>query len=238
MSKVLIVVNAEVQEGGKLVAASPATTKMVDALHQAIASTPSQVLKIEAIQVVSAASIWSKSIQWESQDSEWVYCPLTIQLPHFFQFPNHKSYQNCGEIDKLRYWVSKSLGFLTSNKEMGLGDLWLPIVLTPKGPLYGEVIGEGIMPNSYQQPVDLPDYLRQPLYRLGYQLLEFVEALPAVYLLQFGWQNKEIIFDRLWPFPAAPAVASIGVQQPDLLACHWSCLTNQPILDLTIMGIR
>lgn len=43
-----------------------------------------------------------------------------------------------------------------------------------------------------------------------------------------------ICFDRLWPFPIAPAIASVGVQQPDLFACHWRCVTGQPIREITI----
>ncbi|WP_019499623.1 hypothetical protein [Pseudanabaena sp. PCC 6802] len=45
-----------------------------------------------------------------------------------------------------------------------------------------------------------------------------------------------ILFDRLIPFPDEPAIASIGVQEPNLFACHWLCLTQQPILDLKIKG--
>jgi hypothetical protein len=98
--------------------------------------------------------------------------------------------------------------------------------------MYGEVIGEGELPNSYQQPVEFPDNKRQSLYGLGYQLLESISAQPAVYLIQFGFQDETLIFDRVWPFPAAPALASIGVQTPNLYACHWQCLSQQPIWDL------
>jgi hypothetical protein len=91
------------------------------------------------------------------------------------------------------------------------------------------------MPNSYHQPVDLDDAQRQALYNLGYQLLNSIDATPSVYLLQFAFSaEQEIIFDRLWPFPAAPAIASITVQQPDLFTCHWRCITNQSIPDITI----
>lgn len=108
-----------------------------------------------------------------------------------------------------------------------LGDLWLPIVLTKKGPIYGEVIGEGEIPNSYEQPIDFSnhgsdgydDQIRQSLYYLGYQLLESINAIPSVYLLQFRMLEQEIFFDRLWPFPATPAIASVESQQPDLFAC-------------------
>jgi hypothetical protein len=45
-----------------------------------------------------------------------------------------------------------------------------------------------------------------------------------------------ILFDRLIPFPDEPAIATIGVQEPNLFICHWLCLTHQPILDLKIKG--
>ena len=109
------------------------------------------------------------------------------------------------------------------------------MVLTAKGPLYGEVIGEGVIPNSFKQPIDLTDDIRQPLYYLAYELLRSIAATPAVYLLQFALRDQDVVFDRLWPFPAAPAIASLAVQSPDLFTCHWHCLTGQPILDLTIM---
>jgi len=112
--------------------------------------------------------------------------------------------------------------------------LWLPVVLTAKGPLYAEVIGLAD-DGSYQQPVDLSDVWRQPLYHLAYQLLQVLSAPPTTYLLQFGLPEQDLVFDRLWPFPTTPAIASIGVQEPDLFTCHWLCLTGQPISDLTII---
>ncbi|MGC1394917.1 MAG: hypothetical protein WA828_11615, partial [Coleofasciculaceae cyanobacterium] len=111
---------------------------------------------------------------------------------------------------------------------------YLPIVLTAKGPLYGEVIRKAET-TPYQQPLDLPDNQRQPLYYLAYQLLQALSAPPSVYLLQFGYEGKEIIFSSLLPFPDIPALASIKVQEPNLFTCYWHCLTNQPILDLTIL---
>ena len=118
-----------------------------------------------------------------------------------------------------------------------MGDLWLPVIVTAKGPLYGEVIAEGPLPNAYEQPVDLTDELRHHLYGLAYKFLEYFKSVCGVYLLQFSWKG-EIVFDRVWPFPAAPAIASLGVQQPDLFTCHWHCITGKPILDLSISGMR
>jgi hypothetical protein len=72
---------------------------------------------------------------------------------------------------------------------------------------------------------------------LAKQLLSSISATPSVYLLQFRLLEEEIIFDRLWPFPAAPALTSLNVQQPNLYTCYWKCLTNQTITDLAISKI-
>ena len=233
MSKILIIVNAKVQDSGKIIAASPVTEKMVAALRMAISSYSSKPVKVE---VIATAALWSNSVNLKTDDPSLIYCPLTINLPDSFKFPNQTIYQACKDIRGRRDWVEKHLGFWTIGNDRGFAALWLPIVLTEKGILYGEVIGEGVMPNSYQQPVDFPDGQRQPLYRLAYQLLESIGAIPGVYLLQFGLRKDKIVFDRLWPFPAAPAIASIRITEPDLFTCHWHCLTGQPIFDLTIMG--
>ncbi len=141
-------------------------------------------------------------------------------------------YQACDDVSGLRQWVEENLQVAT-----GDFDLWLPVVLTIKGPLYGEVIGKDVSsPHGYLQPIDLSDQQRQPLYRLGFDLLHHLQAPPSVYLIQFGLLELEAIgFDRLFPFPAAPAVASLGVQEPDLFTCHWYCLTGKPIRDLLIL---
>jgi hypothetical protein len=234
MSKVLIIINAEVKEGGKYFATSPVTEKMLKSLKKAIAgSSP----KFET-EIVAASLLWSASSPWHYYHPEWLYCPLTIQLPDNFVFPQQETYGICKDIQGLQKWVKKQLGFSTSDQKQILGNLWLPVILTEKGPVYGELIGEGAIPNSYQQPIDAPDNYRQSLYYLAFELLQHIQAQPATYLLQFAWQNKTIIFDRIWPFSAAPALASVGVQKPDLFTCHWYCLTKQPILDLTIMGVN
>ncbi len=74
----------------------------------------------------------------------------------------------------------------------------------------------------------------QDLVSLRQRLLRELAATPATYLLQFGWQGQDLCFDRLWPFPTQAAIASLGVQSPDLFTCHWRCLANLPILDLQI----
>ncbi|NET11238.1 MAG: hypothetical protein F6K09_17100 [Merismopedia sp. SIO2A8] len=165
-------------------------------------------------------------------------CPLMLQLPDTLPFSGQSVYEKCGHLDMIREQVRTQWGY-----EFGNGHQWLPIVLTAKGPLYGEVIGcSPVMTNatqqtipSYQQPIHLSDQWRQPVYRLGYSLLTDLGATPGVYLLQFALENDVLLFDRLWPFPYYPALASVGVQSPNLFECHWRCLTEQPILDLTIV---
>ena len=214
MSKIIIIAPKELT-------ASPVTNKMVAALRSGIAAHSSAPLEVQVVNANDA----NKLVPVENL----TYCPLTLQLPNELDFPSLPIYQACQDIQALRTWVQTNFGFKTNP-----GNLWLPVVLTLKGSLYGEVIGEGKMANSYQQPVDLPDNQRQTIYHLAYELLTYLSAPPAVYLLQFSLRHDEIVFDRFWPFPAAPAIASIGVQQPDLFTCHWCCLTGQPIFDLII----
>lgn len=159
-------------------------------------------------------------------------CPLTIDLPERLPFELHQLFQACRDIEARRKWVLEN----TSHKVGGhsfLGDHWLPIVYNPKGSRCCEVIGEGVMPNSYHQPTSLGKEQQEQLSQLGFQLLESISAPPSVYLMQFGYSSdKEILFDRLWPFPAAPAIASLAPQQIDLFACHWRCLTQKSVADL------
>jgi hypothetical protein len=231
MRKVLIIVNAQVKANGSLGAASPVTEKMVTALQRAIAQDSPEI----PVNITSAADLWSSDLKNQLHDPDLQVCPLTIQLPHWLDFPGYKIYHDCKDIHARRQWVEQSLAYPTCDGELGLGDLWLPIIWTVKGPLYGEVIGEREIPNAYQQPIDLPDRLRKPLYSLAYQLLDSLEAPPSVYLLQFRLSELDVIFDRLWPFPAAPAIASLRFQQPDLYDCYWKCITQQPLTDISII---
>jgi hypothetical protein len=115
----------------------------------------------------------------------------------------------------------------------GAGNYWLPIIATLRGSVFAEVIGQNEETDAYIQPIHLNDRQRQPLYRLGFQLLNHLQAPPSVYLLQFGWSDSQsLLFDRLIPFPDTPAIASVGVQSPDLFACHWLCLTEQPLPEI------
>jgi len=228
MDQTIIIINAEIQEEGKIVPISPATETMVNSLQKAIKNSGTET----KVEIVAGASLWSKSLSLQEKGT--IYCPLTIELPESFQFPAQEVFQRCRDIVELRHWVSSKLGYRTTTEHWELQDFWLPIILSDKGPVYGEVIGEGVIPYSCEQPIDLPDKERQSLYQLGYKLLQELEAPSAVYLLQFSIQHGEIIFNRLWPFPAAPALASLRVQQPDLYTCHWYCLTNQPIPEVIV----
>jgi hypothetical protein len=230
MSKVLIIVNAEVRNR-RVSPTSPVAAKMVTALVQSIQNST----KSTEIEIIGTADLWSKSIILTPSNEDLIYCPLTIKLPDWIEFPAKHIFQLCIDIPARRSWVEKYFQYKTTIADSCLGDLWLPIVLTAKGPIYGEVIGEGEIPNFYQQPIDFDDRIRQSLYNLAYQLLDSINATPSVYLLQFRMLEKEIIFDRLWPFPASPAIASIPSQKPDLFACHWHCLWGKPIVDLTVM---
>lgn len=230
MSSVLIIVNAEVKEG-KISPTCPVAIKMAKALIKTINNDNSST----EINIIGGTDLWSNSLILKEESSDLIYCPLTIQLPDKIQFSSQNIFKLCIDIESRREWVKKHFPYNIATDHNFLGDLWLPMVLTEKGVMYGEVIGEGEIPNSYEQPIDFSDKIRQALYSLGYQLLESIKATPAVYLLQFKIFENDIIFDRLWPFPATPAIASIDNQHPDLFACHWHCLTKKPILDLTIL---
>lgn len=234
MYKVLIIINAQqVSNQGTILSTSPATQRMTTALKNAIAT---QTQEEAVVKMVAAHQLLNPHHSYDLSDSSWICCPLTIELPSQFKFPEADLFQTFRDIKGTRHWVEKKFNIKSGNqiKTVWHGNYWLPIVLTAKGAMYGEVIGEGELPNSYQQPVHFPDEKRQPLYRLAYELLHFTKASPSVYLLQFGFQDETLIFDRVWPFPAAPALASIGVQKPNLYTCYWQCLTQQPIQDLVI----
>lgn len=236
MSRVLIVVDAKGKKTGELAGALPTTMQMVEAMKQAIALPSSTPVTLEVISSTDLAEGLLHPIPGSNlTDDDIIWCPLTLDVPKTINFPAQNIFQACNNLTSLRQWVHQKFGYKTSDTSQGLENLYLPIVLTAKGPLYGEVIGETGTTKLYQQPLDLLDHQRQPLYHLAYQLLQFLSASPGVYLLKFSYSQQDMIFDRLLPFPDVPAIASIGVQQPDLFTCHWHCLTNQPIIDLTII---
>jgi hypothetical protein len=228
VARVLILVDAEEQQDW--VEAPVALAQGIAALKAAIATFPAHPSNSAQV-AVETFPVTSSQISLEATDR---VCPLTLNLPDAVAFPQRETYRVCQNILGMRRRVEQ-LGYLT-----GTGQFWLPIVLTAKGALYAEAIGaeadsEAISPTFFQ-PLHLSDRWRQALYQLSQRLLRSLSAPPATYLMQFGFQGDAVCFDRLLPFPAAPAIASLGVQSPDLFACHWLCITNQPILDLTILS--
>ncbi|MFP4299852.1 MAG: hypothetical protein ACLFT0_18745 [Spirulinaceae cyanobacterium] len=201
-----------------ILSAAATPPSLVMALKEAIAAYSDRKIEIAALP-------GSDALKCADED---IICPLTLSLPKELAFPGREIYDACADIPRMRAWV-ESLDYQT-----GQGEYWLPVVLTAKGPLYAEVIGCGSSPQSYQQPIDFKDEIRQPLYALAFQVLHQFQAIPSVYFLQFSVRDRSVIFDRLYPFPIDCAIASLKVQTPDLLTCHWLCLTHQPILDLVI----
>ncbi|HIK36728.1 MAG: hypothetical protein NZ901_01320 [Geminocystis sp.] len=227
MSKVTIIVNAQV-EGGNISRKSPVTERMASALAKSI----TQSGKNFQVEIIGGAELWSKSIQLPPASPEYIYCPLTIKLPDWFDFPARQVYAACRDLEARRKWVEAKFGYQTSKDNCWLGDLWLPIIMTEEKLIYGSIIAEGVIPNDYRYPYTLPSPILKKLHRLANDLLDSIGAIPSVYLLQFRLMGEDIIFDRLWPFPATPAIASIHIQQPDLFACHWYCLSRQPIKEI------
>ncbi len=219
MSKVVIIVNAQVNKG-KISPNAPVAERMAVALSKSIVESNPDY----EIQILGGADLWSKSLQISDSDQDVIYCPLTIKLPDWFNFPAQQIYYACRDVEKRRKWVQQHFGYKISKDNSWLGDLWLPVIFTSEKLIYGEVICEGVMPNYYQQPCDLPVEIYPSLQTLVKELLNSIKATPSVYLLQFRILDQNIIFDRLWPFPATPAIASINVQKPDLFAYHWHCL--------------
>jgi hypothetical protein len=195
-------------------------------MEQAIAASESTL----AVETLTATELGARFQINQWQLDQDILCPLTLQLPAQISLPNQSTYQACHDVPNLRQRVAEW------GTAIGVGNFWLPIVLTAKGALFAEVIGQSRngTESTPIQPVDLSDRWRQPLYQLGLRLLRSLNAAPSVYLMQFGTQTSGICFDRLFPFPGTPAIASLNVQTPDLFACHWRCLQGQPIHDLTI----
>lgn len=223
--RVAIIINAKVKQEGRLIATSPVTERMVWALKRAIARYSPET----AIETLAVASLWSQGAQQQTELGGKIYCPLTIQLPPWLVFPQQAVYRACEAVQTRRRWVRDQLGAPVLETSQTLGDCWLPIIWSAGEPQFGAAITEGAMPNAYQHPYPLAPVLREELQTLARFLLENLEAPPSVYLLQFALRREQVIFDRLWPFPAAPALASLNKAAPDLFAYHWFCLSGQPL---------
>ncbi len=189
---------------------------------QKLGAAMSRAIEPNGVRAITAAELSQIS------DPAAIYCPLTLDIPPTLEFWGQLIGQTCLDVETLRRLATAQTGIKVSNG----GNKWLPIIWTARGPMYGEVIGAASGEN-YHQPVHLSDLDRQPLYQFGYQLLSYLTAPPATYLIQFSHRD-EVIFDRLFPFPATPALASISTQQPDLFTCHWRCITHQPMVDILV----
>ncbi|MEG4285520.1 hypothetical protein QUB68_20525 [Microcoleus sp. A006_D1] len=197
-----------------------------DRLLEAIAQSD----PVTEVNICGVSELYSGAIA----DGGAIVCPLTLDLPSDLVFLGQDVFRFCANVAAARDRVGQKL-----QVPVGEGNFWLPVVLTAKGPLYAEAIAAASDKLSgevsYSLPLHLSDVWRQQLYELAFRLLvNLLNAPPATYLMQFGFVGDRICFDRLWPFPAAPAIASVGVQVPDLFVCHWYCLTNKPIYDLQI----
>ncbi len=170
---------------------------------------------VESVQFVTVAELPAVA------NPRAIYCPMTLAVPPTFEFWGRSIYQTCQEIDRLRDLVATTTGVKVGDG----GNLWLPVIWTAQAPIYRDVIGK--IDGNYQQPVDIDDL--ELLYQCGSQLLNQLTAPPATYLVQFSNSEQGLIFDRLFPFPGIPALASIGMQQSDLFDCHWRCITRQSI---------
>lgn len=174
-------------------------------------------------------------------------CPLTLRILEDDRFPvdwvHRSTWVTCAAAESLRSRVTAELDWPN-----GEGQLWLPLIVTAKGPLYGEAIAldaesgsaESGSTGQFLQPHHLSDRDRQAAYRLGFELMNWLRLPPGLYLMQFGFDRPDkdpnpVYFDRLLPFPAAPAIASIGVQTPDLFECHLRCLLHQPLREVAIL---
>ncbi len=236
MSRVVIVVDDYTGGDDEIVKASQRSVggQIVSALKDAITLHSPALATVDVVETSQLEKALASPSQDDVMDKDIIWCPLTLNVPNTLAFFGQNIFQACKQERELRQWVGQQLGYATGESQP-FGTLILPVVYSAKGPLYAEVIGQGERLNEYHQPVDLPDKQRQPLYHLAYELLQFLSAPPAVYLLEFGYNEQDIVFDKLLPFPSEPAIASLGVQKPDLFTCYWYCLTHQPIVDLTII---
>ncbi|HHP7244189.1 MAG TPA: hypothetical protein ACFE0H_05850 [Elainellaceae cyanobacterium] len=252
MVRICIVVDEEDKPDSSFASSSDDVTQQVAALRQAIATTTSPYsLASSAETAASQSNSVDDTVHVDVvTPSSWlgdrahivgdeIVCPLTLNIPETLDFGGRLLYSRCRDVSALRQYVYDQWGYVG-----GSGEFWQPIVWTAKGPLYAEAIGHPTdissskAPCRFAQPFHLIDWLRQPLYQLGYRLLSSLNATPGTYLMQFGIHQQHLCFDRLYPFPAPPAIASIGVQAPDLFECHWRCLINQPILDVAISSAQ
>ncbi|WP_287129840.1 hypothetical protein [Candidatus Cyanaurora vandensis] len=107
--------------------------------------------------------------------------------------------------------------------------LYLPIIWTARGPLYGEAIAR--CGDFYIQPWDLSDSERQGYYQLARATLG--DQTPAgVYLLTFEPKQGQTVAVGFTAMPTDAALVSVVVQQPDLFLCHCYAAAGLPVVEV------
>ncbi len=107
--------------------------------------------------------------------------------------------------------------------------LYLPVIWTLHGPLYGECIAQcGVF---YIQPWDLSDEQRQVLYNFAYAALRN-QVRTGVYLVTFVAQAGQVYCTGLTAMPAAAALVSTLTQKPDLYYAHLLCQQDWPLVEV------
>lgn len=152
-------------------------------------------------------------------DRQTLYYPLTLNMPPNFQFWGQSIWQTCRDIDRLRHFAATTTGVTVGDG----GNIWLPIIWTVTDPIYGETIE--LSKDGNYRPISIDDRDCRSLEQFSRELLIEIDAPPAVYLIQSNLAATEIVFDRLFPFPAIPTLASIG-RKPDLFECYWRCIAQ------------
>ncbi len=168
---------------------------------------------VTAVQFVTVADLPAIA------DLHTLYFPLTLNIPPSFQFWGQSIWQTCREIDRLRHLAATTTG-------VTVGDgarLWLPIIWTVTDPIYGEAIE--LSEDGNYRTISIVDRDLCSLEQFSSKLLIEISAPPAVYLIQLKLAATGIVFDRLFPFPAPPALASMG-REPDLFECYWRCISQ------------
>jgi hypothetical protein len=113
MEKALIIVNADAWTTGQISKLSPVTERMVNALKNAIPSSHS-------VEVIGTASLWSGAETPKAARKNTIYCPLTIQLPYWLDFPAKSVFHACRNIEERRTWVADFLQYKICRGELSL----------------------------------------------------------------------------------------------------------------------
>ncbi|MBC7880908.1 MAG: hypothetical protein H7Y37_06190 [Anaerolineae bacterium] len=136
-----------------------------------------------------------------------------------------------GFSDSPQDLATTSLDLPIALKESQATRLTLPLVVTARGILYGEAIGQrGAIA---WQPEPLSDPQRQLLYKAARKIVGST-VKPGVTLLHFAVSPEALLFKSLSPFPDESALVTLNSQQPDLFTCHWRCVLGLPIIDLQV----